>query len=203
MRIVLCCMVLLFMIGCSDEKSPKHTQTYTYDSLQDSYTISLKDDGLHITTNTNTINKVLLLMLLDSDEQSYSIYYEHLNHLLATHNNLEIFGILKNAMSKEQLESFIATNNITFPIIVPHNESSSALFTELAHIRTTKNIASNPQKDSLQDSKESQESTDNLVRPYSYYPYFLLYDKDGKFIQYYEGIVVEEIFSSDIARISQ
>lgn len=225
------CVLLMagaFYAGCSG--SGGASKEYSFESSDTSYTIIHQEgDKLIVKAGGKELDSAVLLVFLTQDCAECEAYYEHLNHLQASEKDFKILGVFDSKLSdKTMLKEFAQTHNITFPLL--HSTSSNSLLESLLQtkrMRVNGLLQSGAQDSGMKDSApESSESKDSVagstqepspessaqsigdvVAPVVDFgvtlPYFVLYDNEHLFYQDYEGIVPEEIFSSDIAQILQ
>lgn len=225
------CMLLMvgvFYAGCPS--SGGASREYSFESSDMSYTITHQEgDKLIIKAGGKELDSVVLLVFLAQDCAECEAYYEHLNHLQASEKDLRILGVFDSKLGdKAMLKEFAQTHNIAFPLL--HSISSGSLLESLLQTKSMRtngllkssaqdsgtkdsalelHQAKDPTADSAQESspESNPQSAGDTPAPVVdsgvTLPYFVLYDDEHVFYQDYEGIVPEEIFSSDIAQILQ
>ena len=193
-----------FLIGCQDKQQDTPLD-YTFNADDITYTFRLQGDNeLIIKTNDTNIDANVLLVFLEQECPACDAYYAHLNHLADTEEHLMIFGMFKDTLEQQDIQNFRTNKDIRFPLLNP--TSNISLFEALMQIkakRIQQLIQAIPTK--KPDNKEDPEKDSTTQMSESFtpvLPYFVLYDKHHQFYQDYEGIVPEEIFSSDIAQIA-
>lgn len=110
------------------------------------------------------------------------------------------------AQEKSARESINANNIFTTDSIAKVDSSENAESSENANIDSSVDSGINSSATNAIDSSTpsaSAASAPTTARSIRALPYFVLYDKHHRFYQDYEGIVPEEIFSSDIAQIAR
>ncbi|MGX3045686.1 hypothetical protein [Helicobacter sp. T3_23-1056] len=109
--------------------------------------------------------------------------------LLVANKNARIQNDFKN------ISNVMPSQNTSTPAKKDFNEQSS-------QDKTNKDSAQDFAKDSTKDSSQDSSKTPKSSKLPAL-PYFVLFDKSQIFFQDYEGIIPEEIFSSDIASLSR
>ncbi|MBR2494515.1 thioredoxin fold domain-containing protein [Helicobacter sp.] len=202
---------LLFM-GCpSDDKSPSQEHSLQADDFS-SYTITLHEDSMLVKHNGSKVDSAVLLVFISSECQACQGYYEHLNHLQANEDNVVIFGVLEkeqqsqveSTKQEESLASMKDRLGIAFTLLQESSKVSLLQnLLEKKQARINALLVAQNRDSSLEVPLESKEEAFVESRLDSTkLPYFVLYDTEQRFYQDYEGIVPEEIFSSDIAQLT-
>lgn len=178
--------------------------------------------------NGKTQNRIIMLVFMDVDCEDCARYYEHLNHLDAESKAM-IVAVLSRKIDEKDLVALQKKYTIDFALLNPKSNQNSELLTLLvenkfvrvqndlksmnsfinpAESKTTQKSSQPAKSDSSSDSKESSHlSESQKLQPATpkipALPYFVLFDKAQVFYQDYEGIIPEEIFSSDIASLAR
>lgn len=229
-RVIVVCGLFAggLFIGCSsDDKSPSQEHSFQADDAS-SYAITLHEDSMLVKRNGSKVDSAVLLVFLADDCQACQGYYAHLNHLQANEEDVVILGVLEKdqqsqAESTKQEESLASIKDrlgIGFTLL--QESSKVSLLQNLLEKKQARAnallAAQNPDSsleaplESSLESKEDSTATqvdstkeEALVESKldsTKLPYFVLYDMEQRFYQDYEGIVPEEIFSSDIAQLA-
>lgn len=188
---------------------------------------SLKEK-LILQKSGKTQNRIIMLAFVDIDCEDCARYYEHLNHLDAESKAM-IVAVLSRKIDEKDLVALQKKYAIDFALLNPKSNQNSELLTLLVEnkfVRVQNDLKSmnnfiNPleskatqkntqptKADNSSDSKESNDLTQSQkLQPTApkipALPYFVLFDKAQIFYQDYEGIIPEEIFSSDIASLAR
>jgi len=219
-RVIMVALVGFYVSGC---KNANTSQAQGFNSPNASYTFQFKNNALVISSNGAVIthNKATLVVFLDIDCNQCKAYYEHLNHLLETYKSLYIVGILRTPVPKDSMLGLINENKLAFDVIMPTQEFDVIGYF-LNNAPSPNNQPNNPL--TIQDQQEhnnqhnaieyfqpqdtpqatnhlSTQSPLNIPQDTKEMPFFILYNTQGQFYEYYQGIIPEEIFSSDIAKI--
>lgn len=220
-RVIVACGLFvggLFMGCSSDDKSPSQEHSFQADDAS-SYAITLHEDSMLVKRNGSKVDSAVLLVFLADDCQACQGYYAHLNHLQKAQEKLQILGIFSDTSSRD-LQMIKKDLGIDFPLL--QDTSKTPLLDNLLaqkQARANALLAAQSLDSSLEaplesslESKEDSTATqvdstkeEALVESKldsTKLPYFVLYDMEQRFYQDYEGIVPEEIFSSDIAQLA-
>lgn len=188
---------------------------------------SLKEK-LILQKNGKTQNRIIMLVFVDADCEDCARYYEHLNHLDAESKAM-IVAVLSRKIDEKDLVALQKKYTIDFALLNPKSNQNSELLTLLIEnkfVRVQNDLKSmnsfinpieskatqkNTQSAKANDSSDSKESNNlsesQKLQPTApkipALPYFVLFDKAQVFYQDYEGIIPEEIFSSDIASLAR
>ena len=189
---------------------------------------SLKEK-LILQKNGKTQNRIIMLVFVEADCDNCARYYEHLNHLDAESKAM-IVAVLSHKIDEKDLVTLQKKYSIDFPLLNPKSSQSSELLNLLVEnkfvrvqndlksmnsfINPIESKASKKPQENAQSTKannpnDSKESSDlsepqklQITTP-KILPYFVLFDKSQVFYQDYEGIIPEEIFSSDITSLAR
>lgn len=188
---------------------------------------SLKEK-LILQKNGKTQNRIIMLVFIDADCEDCARYYEHLNHLDAESKAM-IVAVLSRKIDEKDLVALQKRYTIDFALLNPKSSQNSELLSLLVEnkfVRVQNELKSmnsfinpieskatqkNAQPAKANDSNDSKESSNlsesQKLQPTApkipALPYFVLFDKAQIFYQDYEGIIPEEIFSSDIASLAR
>lgn len=230
-RVIVVCGLFvgcLLFVGCSsDDKSPLQEHSFHADDSS-SYTITLHEDSMLVKRNGSKVDSVVLLVFLSSECQACQGYYEHLNHLQANEEDVVILGVLEKDQqsqveSTKQEESLASVKDrlgIAFTLLQESSkvsllqnllEKKQARANALLAAQSLDSSLEAPVESSLEskegnaaqqvDSAKEEVFVESSLDS-TKLPYFVLYDTEQRFYQDYEGIVPEEIFSSDIAQLA-
>ncbi|ETD27126.1 hypothetical protein [Helicobacter canis] len=229
-RVIVVCGLFvggLFMGCSSDDKSPVQEHSFQADDSS-SYTITLHEDSMLVKRNGSKVDSVVLLVFLSSECQACQGYYEHLNHLQANEEDVVILGVLEkdqqsqeeSTKQEESLASIKDRLGIGFTLLQESSkvsllqnllEKKQARANALLAAQSPDSSLEAPVESSLESKEDSiamqvdstkEEALVESKLDSTKLPYFVLYDTEQRFYQDYEGIVPEEIFSSDIAQLA-
>lgn len=214
---------LILFVGCKDKEISQ--KNFSYTSLDSSYEITIEsplaqkentDKPLHpkslkekliLQKNGKTQNRVIMLVFIQQDCEDCIRYYEHLNHLDAESKAL-IIAVLASKIEEYQLIELQKKYAITFPLLNPKSNQQNELLTLLLENKFNKiqndlNAINTFANEQTKDTTSNLDSQSIKAQKLPSLPYFVLFDKSQAFYQDYEGIIPEEIFSSDIASLSR
>lgn len=225
------CLYALLITNCSSDGTKQSFEHSFQADDSSSYAITLNDESILLKRNGSKVDSVVLLVFLADECQACQGYYEHLNHLQANQANLQILGIfgqtskdlqtlkkdlgidftlLQDTSKTPLLDNLLAQKQARANALLAaqNQESNSADMDSCDNAATASSQADNggihSEKGEKVDSSSTDPSSQSLestpLKPDL--PYFVLYDDKQHFYQDYEGIVPEEIFSSDIAQLA-
>ncbi|MDL0080379.1 peroxiredoxin family protein [Helicobacter zhangjianzhongii] len=225
------CLYALLITNCSSDGTKQSFEHSFQADDSSSYAITLNDESILLKRNGSKVDSVVLLVFLADECQACQGYYEHLNHLQANQANLQILGIfgqtskdlqtlkkdlgidftlLQDTSKTPLLDNLLAQKQARANALLAaqNQESNSADMDSSDNAATASSQADNggihSEKGEKVDSSSTDPSSQSLestpLKPDL--PYFVLYDDKQHFYQDYEGIVPEEIFSSDIAQLA-
>lgn len=199
------CLYALLITNCSSDGTKQSFEHSFQVDDSSSYAITLNDESILLKRNGSKVDSVVLLVFLADECQACQGYYEHLNHLQANQANLQILGIF--GQTSKDLQTLKKDLGIDFTLL--QDTSKTPLLDNLLAqkqaranaLLAAQNLESNSaDMDSSSTDPSSQSLESTPLKPDL--PYFVLYDDKQHFYQDYEGIVPEEIFSSDIAQLA-
>ncbi|MDO7253153.1 hypothetical protein [Helicobacter cappadocius] len=187
-------LIVLFFIACTDN-AHKNQTTYRFTD-QEGQPIKIQTDFntfdiFSDTPKPQDIEKTTLIMFLDLSSENSKDYILGLNHLTQTFPKAYIIGILTQKYPNTEIDQYIQTNHIHFPILNPTD--SKNLLDDFF-----KKINESDEKVNPTDETQAQQTDTS-----SKIPFFVLYDKHGKKYQTYTGMIPEEMFAYDIDTLSK
>ena len=186
-------------------------------------------EKLILEKNSKAQNRIIMLVFMDIDCDDCARYYEHLNRLDAESKAM-IVGVLAKKIDENSLAGLQKKYEIGFPLLNPKSSNENELldllvanknariqndFKSISNVMPSQNVSTSTKQDlneqlsQNQNTKDySKDSTRDSAKvakssKLPALPYFVLFDKSQIFFQDYEGIIPEEIFSSDIASLSR
>lgn len=142
-------------------------------------------------------DKAIFMMFFDPKSSEAKNYFSNINHLFSNFPKIQILGILTQSKPDENLEAYAKRNDIKFTLL--ESIDSKNIFADFADFNRLVSTQNQEDTHNVHDVSSKDKKIQNLGLPKT--PYFVLYDKNGKKFQVYEGIILEEMFAYDISSL--
>lgn len=189
--------IVFLLVACSSENPSKKNSYEFVDQHSQNFKILTDFMTLKVemkSKNDGQDDKVIFMMFFDPKSSEAKNYFSNINHLFGNFPKIQILGILTQSIPDENLQTYAKRNGIKFTLL--ESIDSKNIFADFNRLMSTQN-----QEDihNFQDVSSKDKKIQNLELPKT--PYFILYDKNGKKFQIYEGIILEEMFAYDISSL--
>lgn len=192
--------IIFFLVACSSENPSKKNSYEFVDQRSQNFKIST--DFMTLKTEIKSKDesqddKVIFVMFFDPKSSEAKNYFSNINHLFSNFPKIQILGILTQSSLDENLEAYAASNGIKFTLL--ESIDSKNIFADFINFNRLMSTQNQEDIHNTQDISSKDKKIQNLELPKT--PYFVLYDKNGKKFQIYEGIILEEMFTYDISSL--
>lgn len=178
-------LVVGLFVGCWDNSKRPGEKKYIFQTQNmEKIQIYTNFDFFEAKMNNKLLDsKNTLVFFFDLDSVACLEYMEVLKNLQANYGDLRVLAFLNKTSNQQNLEELIKKFEINFLILNPL-ENKNILRDFAAKIYPNQNS----------EKKQQDLRVPNL-------PFLILYDRNGKKFEQYEGAVPQEMFMHDLSKI--